>query len=177
MGKTEKGAIWVLKEKTSPYEFYQYFYNQKDEDVEHFFKVLTALPLDEIKTWLAGDIREAKHKMAYEITKFIHSEEDAQDAQKTAFELFQKQNNGENAPTFEIDKNLAQNGINVLELFVMSNLCGSKGEARRLAEQNGLSVDNEKVVDINKIYSADQLSGGLLLKKGKKFFVKIVVKD
>lgn len=177
MGKTEKGAIWVLKEKTSPYEFYQYFYNQKDEDVEHFFKVLTALPLDEIKTWLAGDIREAKHKMAYEITKFIHSEEDAQDAQKTAFELFQKQNNGENAPTFEIDKNLAQNGINVLELFVMSNLCGSKGEARRLSEQNGLSVDNEKVVDINKIYSADQLSGGLLLKKGKKFFVKIVVKD
>ena len=175
MGKTEKGAVWVLKEKTSPYEFYQSFYNQKDEDVEHLFKVLTRLPLEEIAEIMKGDIRDVKHRMAFEITKFVHGEEDAKEAQKTAFELFQSQTSGDNAPTVEIDKSAHGEGINVLELFVAAGLCNSKGEARRLAEQNGLSIDGEKVADINKTLALSEIDGKLL-KKGKKNFVKVVLK-
>ena len=173
MGKSQKGAIWVLKEKTSPYEFYQAFYNQRDEDVEHLFKVLTRLSLEEIEEIMKGDIRDAKHRMAYEITKFVHGKDDADEAQKTVFQLFQNQNSGENAPTVEIDKGQAQ--IDVLSLFVASGLCSSKGEARRLAQQGGLSVEGEKVSDINKIYNINEIDGKLL-KKGKKFFVRVVLK-
>ena len=173
MGKSQKGAIWVLKEKTSPYEFYQAFYNQRDEDVEHLFKVLTRLSLEEIEEIMKGDIRDAKHRMAYEITKFVHGKDDADEAQKTVFQLFQNQNSGENAPTVEIDKSQAQ--IDVLSLFVASGLCSSKGEARRLAQQGGLSVEGEKVSDINKIYNINEIDGKLL-KKGKKFFVRVVLK-
>lgn len=173
MGKSQKGAIWVLKEKTSPYEFYQAFYNQRDEDVEHLFKVLTRLSLEEIEEIMKGDIRDAKHRMAYEVTKFVHGKDEADEAQKTVFQLFQNQNSGENAPTVEIDKGQAQ--IDVLSLFVASGLCSSKGEARRLAQQGGLSVEGEKVSDINKIYDINEVDGKLL-KKGKKFFVRVVLK-
>ena len=122
---------------------------------------------------MKGDIRDAKHRMAYEGTKFVHGKDEADEAQKTVFQLFQNQNSGENAPTVEIDKGQAQ--IDVLSLFVASGLCSSKGEARRLAQQGGLSVEGEKVSDINKIYDINEVDGKLL-KKGKKFFVRVVLK-
>lgn len=175
MGKTEKGAIWVLKEKTSAFEFYQYFYNQSDASVEHLFKVLTDLPLAEIKTILAGDILEAKRRMAFEITKFVHSEQDAIEAQNTAKNLFSGAIETENMPTFELDKKVLGSGLLAIDIAVLSGLCSSKGEARRLIEQNGLAVNGDKVM-LEKILTIEDFKDNrALLKKGKKSFIKVVL--
>lgn len=174
MGKTEKGAVWVDANKTSPYEFYQYFYNQPDASAEHLFKVLTPLPLDEIATLLQGDIREAKHRMAYEITKLVHGEALAIEAQNTAKNLFNNQVAGEDAPTVEID-NFVEN-MPIIDFCVNATLCTSKGEARRLIEQNGIALNNEKVAMDYVVTEKDFEKGFALLKKGKKTFLKVVKK-
>lgn len=169
MGKTEKGAIWVLKEKTSPYEFYQYFYNQPDASTEHFFKVLTNLPIPEIENIMKGDIRDAKRRMAFEITKFVHNEADAIEAEQTAKSLFNGGQNTENMPTFETSN------ISILDILVESKLCASKGEARRLIEQGGVMVNDNKINDFAyNLSDADFEKGFAIVKKGKKTFLKVI---
>lgn len=176
MGKSEKGALWVDKDKTSPYEFYQYFYNQNDNDVERLCKLLTPMPIAEIQELLKGDIRDAKHRMAFEVTKLVHGEKDALEAQNTAKQLFSgNENQADNAPTIEVEKS-AINGISVIDFAVLSKICASKGEARRLIEQNGLSLNNEKVALTSVVSESDFKEGYALLKKGKKNFLKVVLK-
>lgn len=172
MGKTEKGAIWVDQTKTSGYEFYQYFFNQPDASVEHLFKVLTPLPLDEIAQILSEDIITAKHRMAFEITKFVHGEEDAIKAQTTAKNLFSGQNPGENAPSTTLSRFTE---MPIIDFCVESKLCNSKSEARRLIEQNGIALNGEKVNLQTIVSDKDFEDGTALLKKGKKTFLKVIL--
>lgn len=178
MGKTEKGALWIMKEKTSPYEFYQAFYNQSDASVEHFLKVLTRLSLEEIEEIMKGDIRDAKRRMAFEVTKFIHGEEDAKSAQETAVNLFNNNGFGDlsNAPTYEVSQQ--DLGVKtIIDISVESGICSSKSDARRTIEQGGLSVNGQKVNEIAQVLSNNDFEDGYaLIKKGKKNFIKIIVK-
>ncbi len=176
MGKTEKGAVWVLKDKMSPFEFYQYFYNIKDEDVEKMLKLLTNVPLDEISELMKGDIRVAKQRMAYEITKFIHGEDDADEALKISNEMY-KQDNFDDAPSVEIEKSEVENGKKLVDLMTEIGFFASKSEARRMIEQNAVSMNGEKVTDIDtEVCEKDFGDKGLLLKRGKKNFLKVVLK-
>ena len=172
MGKTEKGALWVNKNKTSAYEFYQAFYNQPDASTEHFLKVLTTLPLEEIETIMKGDIIAAKHRMAYEVTKYVHGEEEARNAQNTAKNLFSGDRAGENAPSVTLE---AFTDMPVIDFCVETKLTSSKGEARRLLEQNGIAVNGEKVGLDKIITETDFKDGELLIKKGKKTFLKVIL--
>ena len=176
MGKTEKGAIWVLKNKTSPYEFYQYFYNQSDASVEHLFKVLTRVPIDEIKLLMNGDIRQAKQRMAYEVTKFVHGKVEADKALLTAQNLFA--NGGgeiDNAPTLKIDKNSLKEKL-LIDVAIDGKIFSSKSEARRIIEQGGLSLNGEKVNSFNQLLNEKDFDKGYaLIKKGKKQFLKLIL--
>ena len=176
MGKTEKGAIWVLKNKTSPYEFYQYFYNQSDASVEHLFKVLTRVPLNEIKLLMNGDIRQAKQRMAYEVTKFVHGKEEADNALLTSQNLFAN-GGGEinNAPTLKIDKNSLKEKL-LIDVAIDGKIFSSKSEARRIIEQGGLSLNGEKVNSFNQLLNEKDFDKGYaLIKKGKKQFLKLIL--
>ena len=172
MGKTEKGALWVDKNKTSAYEFYQAFYNQPDASTEHFLKVLTTLPLDKIATIMQGDIIAAKHKMAFEVTKYVHGEEEAIKAQTTAKNLFSGENAGENAPSITLAHFTE---MPIIDFCVETKLCNSKSEARRLIEQNGIALNGEKVNLQTVVTGKDFEDGTALLKKGKKTFLKVVL--
>ena len=175
MGKTEKGAVWVDKNKFSPYDFYQYFYNCDDRDVEKLFKILTYLPLDKISEIMKGDIREAKRIMAYEITKLVHGEDEAKLALETAQKLFGSQQNIDNAPSYEL---IGFNGeISITELCEKAKVVATRSEARRAIEQGGLSLNNNKVTNVNYIVTnKDFVDNALLIKKGKKTFMKVVLK-
>jgi len=174
MGKTEKGALWVDENKTSPYEFYQYFYNVDDKDVEKLLKTMTTLPLEEIKKLLSGDIRNAKKVMAYEITKAVHGVVKANEALNASQELFSS-GNAQNAPTCEFTKEILPTDI--ASLCVQCELTISKGEARKLIEQGGIYLNGEKVNSYSQIISKqDFVDGYLILKKGKKTFIKVVLK-
>ena len=172
MGKTEKGALRVDKNKTSAYEFYQAFYNQPDASTEHFLKVLTTLPLDEIATIMQGDIIAAKHKMAFEVTKYVHGEEEAIKAQTTAKNLFSGENAGENAPSITLAHFTE---MPIIDFCVETKLCNSKSEARRLIEQNGIALNGEKVNLQTVVTGTAFEDGTALLKKGKKTFLKVVL--
>lgn len=175
MGKTEKGALWVDKDKCSPYDFYQYFYNCDDRDVEKLLKLITYLPLDEIKTLMAGDIRLAKKRMAYEITKLIHGKELADQAVATAESLF-GQGSGDNAPTKEIAKDeLGDNNL-IIDVLVKAGLVSSKGEARRLIDQKGLYMADEVIASATQTISKAELEKGIIFRKGKKQYLKIIAK-
>ena len=175
MGKTEKGAVWVLKEKMSPFEFYQYFYNIQDKDVEKMLKLLTNVPLEEIEELMKGDIRVAKQRMAYEITKFIHGQTDADEALKVSIEMF-KQDNFEDAPAVNFEKAKVVNGIKFVDLMVEVGFFASKSEARRMIEQNAVSINGEKIKDIDLVFTEkDFINSELLVKKGKKNFIKVVL--
>ena len=169
MGKTEKGALWVDENKTTPYEFYQYFYNVDDRDVENLMKLLTRLSFDEIKTYLAGDIRKAKQVMAYEITKLVHGKEKADKALETAQNIFANAN-FENMPQIEIE---LAGDISVLDLLDKTKLFSSKGDIRRMTEHGAVSIDDEKITDVNKILNH---KNEYIVKKGKKNFLKVIVK-
>ena len=172
MGKTEKGAVWVLKEKMSPFEFYQYFYNIQDKDVEKMLKLLTNVSLEEIEELIKGDIRIAKQRMAYEITKFVHGEEEADNALKVSLEMY-SQDNFDDAPSVQIDKSKVGN-IKLIDLLCDVQFMASKSEARRMIEQNAVSVNGEKVKDIEKIITLTDFNDGyLLLKRGKKNYLKV----
>lgn len=181
MGKTEKGAVWLDPDKTSPYEFYQYWRNVDDADVINCMKMLTFIPLDEIAEYekLEGSaLNQVKEKLAFEVTKLIHGEEEALKAQSAAKALFGNSADTEHMPTTALKaEQFAEDGtITVIDILVAASLAKSKGEARRLIEQGGITVDDERVTDIAKAVSkADFEKGHVLVKKGKKVFHKIVI--
>ena len=179
MGKTQSGAVWLDPKKTSPYDFYQYWRNVADADVLKCIRMLTFLPLEEIDkmdTWEGAQLNTAKEILAYELTKLVHGEQEAQKAQASAKALFASGADAE-IPTEEIaDADLVDGGIDVCSLLVKAGLVPSKSEARRAVEQGGVSADGEKVTDTRAIFTADLLKNGVVLKRGKKSFKKIILK-
>ena len=181
MGKTEKGAVWLDADKTSPFEFFQYWRNVADADVIKCLKMLTFLPLDEIKELekLEGqELNKAKEILAFELTKLIHGEEEAKKALDGARALFAKGSNTDNMPQTEISADDLTNGeIGILDLLVNVAIVPSKAEGRRVVTQGGLSVDGEKITDPNyTVKTADFEKGYIVVKKGKKVFHKIILK-
>ncbi|MDT8719029.1 tyrosine--tRNA ligase [Clostridium sp. 19966] len=177
MGKTEKGAVWLDREKTSPYEFYQYWRNVNDSDVEKCLALLTFLPMDEVRRLGAlkdSAINEAKKVLAYEVTKLVHGEEDARNAQLAAEALFSGNGNMENVPTCEIKE--TDLGKALLDVLLENKIIPSKGEGKRLIQQNGLSINEEKVTDFNRILAKEDFNEGFaLIKRGKKNYNRIVI--
>jgi tyrosyl-tRNA synthetase len=175
MGKTASGAVWLDPNKTSPYEFYQYWRNVGDDDVLKCIRMLTFLPLEEIDKmdhWEGAQLNTAKEILAYELTKLVHGEEEATKAQETARSLFSKGGDTANMPATALTPaDLTDGAIGVMELMLRCGLVPSKGEARRLIQQGGVEVAGEKVKEISAAVTADQLAGdGIVLKKGKKVF-------
>ncbi|MBQ3378849.1 MAG: tyrosine--tRNA ligase [Clostridia bacterium] len=180
MGKTANGAVWLDPEKTPPYDFYQYWRNVDDADVIKCLKMLTFLPLDEIEklSKLEGkDINRAKETLAFELTELIHGAEEAKKAEEAAKALFAAGGVSDNMPTFELSEGQLKDGqIGILDLLVLSSLAPSKGEARRLVNQGGISVNDEKVTAIDKtVGKSDFKDGFIIVKKGKKTFMKITI--
>ena len=180
MGKTEKGAVWLDPEKTSPDEFYQYWRNVDDADVINCMKMLTFIPLDEIAEYekLEGSaLNQAKEKLAFEVTKLIHGAEEAQKAQSAAKALFSSSADAEHMPTTVLKpEQFTDDAITVIDILVAASLAKSKGEARRLIEQGGITVDDGRVTNLGAAVSkADFAKGHVLVKKGKKVFHKIVL--
>lgn len=182
MGKTQKGALWLDAEKTSPYDFYQYWRNVDDSDVIKCLKMITFLPLEEIAQYesLQGaELNKAKEVLAYETTKLVHGEEEAEKAQQAAKALFGGGNNMDNIPTSElVPDDFTNGGIAILDLLVKAGLAPSKSEAKRNVEQGGVSVDGEKITDIRTIITLDSImsKGELVVKRGKKAFRRVKVK-
>ena len=179
MGKTQSGAVWLDPKKTTPYDFYQYWRNVADADVLKCIRMLTFLPLEEIDkmdAWEGAQLNTAKEILAFELTKLVHGEEEAQKAQASAKALFASGADAE-IPTVEIsDADLVDGAIDVCTLLVKAGLVPSKSEARRAVEQGGVSADGEKVGDTRALFSADVLKNGIVLKRGKKSFKKILLK-
>ena len=178
MGKTAKGAVWLDPNKTSPYEFYQYWRNVGDQDVLKCLRMLTFLPLeqiDEMDKWEGSQLNTAKEILAFELTKLVHGEEEAQKAQEAAKALFVGGGDMSNVPTTTLTAdNLTDGSIGILDMMVTCKLAPSKKEARRLVEQGGVSVNDEKVSDVNTRYTAEQLSGdGIMVRKGKKVYHRV----
>ena len=180
MGKTQKGAVWLDPEKTSPYEFYQYWRNVADDDVLKCIRMLTFLPLEEIdkmSTWEGSQLNTAKEILAFELTKLVHGEEEAIKAQTAAKALFGAGGDLENMPTTVLSKeDFTDSSISVIDAMLKAGIIKSKGEGRRLIEQGGVSLDDKKVTDFAAVISAlDFEKGHVILKKGKKVFVKLVI--
>lgn len=174
MGKTEKGALWLDKDKTSPYEFYQYWRNVADSDIENVLKMLTYLPLDEIKKLTAvegQELNKAKKIAAYEITKLIHGEEEAKKAEEASEALFGNGANNANMPTIEIEAETS-----ILDAIILAGFAQSKGQAKTLIAQGGITLNDNKVEDLQLIITGEMLSEELILKKGKKGFCKLISK-
>ena len=181
MGKTAKGAVWLDPNKTSPYEFYQYWRNVDDGDVLKCIRMLTFLPLEEINkmdSWEGSELNKAKEILAYELTKLVHGEEEAAKAQETAKSLFGAKTNVDTMPTFELSEDDFTDGaIAVNEVLVKAGIAKSKGEGRRLIEQGGVSVDDVKPDSPVAVISKDAFDKGyVVVKKGKKIFIKVVIK-
>ena len=179
MGKSEKGAVFLDPSLYSPYDFYQYWRNIADQDAIKFMKLFTFMDLDEVKEYEdpKRNINDAKAKLAYEVTKIIHSEEEAEKAKEASLSLFAGGFSSGHLPTVEVEKSLLENGIGVLDLYTKSGLTPSNGEARRLVMQGGAEINGEKVSDIKRIYSISDLKdGALLLKAGKKKFMRVIPK-
>ncbi len=179
MGKTAKGALWLDAEKCSPYDFYQYFRNVDDADVIKCIKLLTFVPMDEIRKmedWEGQQLNEAKRILAYEVTKLVHGEEEAKKAQNTAEGLFSGGNSAD-MPSTELALADLSDETMLLDLMLAAKLIPSKGEGRRLITQGGVSVNDEKVAEPNMMISKDALSGdGIIVKKGKKVYHRISAK-
>ena len=180
MGKTQSGAVWLDPNKTSPFEFYQYWRNIADADVLKCLRMLTFLPLeqiDDMDKWEGSQLNEAKEILAYELTALVHGDEEAKKAQESARALFAGGNAAE-MPTAELsDDDFTDGAIDILSIVQKSGLCGSRSEARRNVEQGGVSVDGEAVKDIKTVYTKEQLSGdGIVVKRGNKNFRRVTVK-
>ncbi len=180
MGKTQSGAVWLDPNKTTPFEFYQYWRNVGDADVLKCLRMLTFLPLeqiDEMDKWEGSQLNQAKEILAYELTSLVHGEEEAKKAQESARALFAGGAAAE-MPTAELsDADLADGSIDILSIVQKSGLCASRSEARRNVEQGGVSVDGEIVKNIKTVYTKEQLSGdGIVVKRGKKNFRRVTVK-
>ena len=181
MGKTASGAVWLDPNKTSPYEFYQYWRNVGDGDVLKCIRMLTFLPLEEIdkmEKWEGSELNRAKEILAYELTSLVHGEEEAKKAEAAAKALFGGAGGGANVPETEIDaSDFADGKVDILTLLVKTGLCASKGEARRNVQQGGVSVNDEKISDIYKAYTADDFGAdGLTIRRGKKSYNRAVLK-
>lgn len=175
MGKTEKGAIWIDKNKISAYDFYQGIYQTPDSCVEMMFALFTDEPMDKIRESIKKDIVKAKKELCFKITEFVRGKEDALKAQQMSENLFAQ--GGDDAPEFKIEKQNVESGIGICDLLVATKLCSSKSEARRMIEGGGISMKGQKVSDFSLIVGlSDFENNSLLLKKGKKNFVKVVVK-
>lgn len=180
MGKTEKGAVWLDPEKTSPYDFYQYWRNIGDADVITCLRMLTFVPMDDIREFekLEGsEINKAKEVLAFEVTKLIHGEEEAKKAQEAARALFSNKADSEHMPTTVLtDDDFSEGEISVIDVMVKAGIAKSKGEGRRLIDQGGVSVDDEKVTSIAQTITKAQLEGAaVIIKKGKKIFHKVTL--
>lgn len=178
MGKTVGGAVWLDPKKTTPYDFYQYWRNVGDADVLKCIRMLTFLPLEEIDkmdAWEGSQLNTAKEILAFELTKLVHGEEEAVKAQNAARALFGA--GGTDAPEAPVSESDFRDGsIDILTILVKAGLVPSRSEARRAVEQGGVSVDGEKITDIKKAYTASDIGDGILVKRGKKSFKKVVVK-
>ncbi len=179
MGKTQAGAVWLDPNKTSPFEFYQYWRNVGDADVLKCIRMLTFLPLeqiDEMDTWKGEQLNKAKEILAYELTELVHGKEEAEKAQATARALFSGEVDTENMPATQLSMDDLQDGkIGILTLMVKAGLAASNGEARRLVQQGGVLVDGEKVADATAAFTAEQLQAGIVIKKGKKIYHKVTL--
>ena len=179
MGKTAGNAVWLDPNKTSPFEFYQYWRNVGDADVMKCIRMLTFLSLDEIRemdTWEDSRINEKKDILAFELTALVHGKEEAEKAREASRSLFSGMGGDDsNMPTTEIEASEAENGMNIVDLMIKCGLAASRGEAKRLIQQGGVSVDGEKVATMDVIISADALKAGAKIRKGKKVFHKAVL--
>ncbi len=179
MGKTQKGALWLDPNKTTPFEFYQYFRNVNDSDVINCMKLITFIPLSEIAEYekLEGsEINKAKMRLAFEVTKMVHGEDEAKKAEAAALSLFAGGGAAE-VPSVEITKDDIKDGMNIMDLLVVTKLCPSKSEARRNITQGGVSVNDGKVDDINfTVTKAMFENGELMVRRGKKAFIKVIIK-
>ncbi len=179
MGKTAKGAVWLDPEKTSPFEFYQYWRNVDDADVMKCIKMLTFLPMEkiaEMENWEDSRINEKKEILAYELTELVHGKEEADKAQKSARDIFSGSGDSENMPTAEITpEDLFEDKIGIVKLVVKCGFAPSNSEAKRLIQQNGISVNDEVVNALDKTYTASELKEGLIVRKGKKHFKKTIL--
>jgi tyrosyl-tRNA synthetase len=180
MGKTAGNAVWLDPNKTSPYEFYQYWRNVGDADVLKCIRMLTFLPLEQINEmdgWEGSQLNVAKEILAYELTKLVHGEEEAEKAQAAARALFSGSDSANMPETVLTDADLENGGIDLLGILVKSGLCASRGDARRNVQQGGVTVNDEKVTDTNAVYAGEQLTGdGIIVRRGKKNFRRIVIK-
>ena len=179
MGKTAGNAVWLDPNKTSPFEFYQYWRNVGDADVLKCIRMLTFLPLeqiDEMDHWEGEQLNKAKEILAYELTKMVHGEEEAEKAQATARGLFSGAADHENMPSTKLDAELVKDGgVGLLAVMVAAGLCGSNREARQLVQQGGVLVDGEKVTDPKAVLTVDALNKGVVIKKGKKIYHKVTL--
>ena len=181
MGKTQSGAVWLDPEKTSPFDFFQYWRNVADSDVLKCIRMLTFLPLEEIdamESWEGAQLNQAKEILAFELTKLVHGEEEANKAREASHALFAGGGDSAHMPTVELSAaDFADGDMDILALLVKTELAPSRSDARRAVEQGGVSVADEKVTDIKTAYNADSFGAdGLVVKRGKKKFVKVVVK-
>ena len=180
MGKTASGAVWLDPNKTTPFEFYQYWRNVGDDDVLKCIRMLTFLPLeqiDEMDKWEGSQLNRAKEILAFELTKLVHGEEEAQKAEAAAKALFAGGSDDSNMPTTELTEDqLTDGSIAILDLMLACKLVPSKGEGRRLVQQGGVMVNEEKVSSIDASFTAEQLSQGLKIRKGKKVYHKAILK-
>ena len=179
MGKTAGNAVWLDPNKTSPFEFYQYWRNVGDADVLKCIRMLTFLPLeqiDEMDHWEGEQLNKAKEILAYELTKMVHGEEEAEKAQATARGLFSGAADHENMPSTKLDAELVKDGgVGLLAAMVAAGLCGSNREARQLVQQGGVLVDGERVTDPKAVLTVDALNKGVVIKKGKKVYHKVAL--
>ncbi|MBE6747407.1 MAG: tyrosine--tRNA ligase [Ruminococcaceae bacterium] len=180
MGKTASGAVWLDPDKTSPYDFYQYWRNVGDADVMKCIRMLTFLPLEQIEEmskWEGSQLNEAKDILAYELTGLVHGQEEAEKAREASRALFGGGSDTTNMPTTELsDEDFVDGSIDILTLLVKTELTASKSEARRAVDQGGVSVNNEKVKDIKTSFTKEDIGEELILKRGKKKFMKIICK-
>ena len=180
MGKTEKGAVWLDANKTSPFEFYQYWRNIGDADVLKCIRMLTFLPLEEIdkmNDWEGSQLNTAKEILAFELTKMIHGEEEAQKAQEASKALFGGGGNNANMPTYTLQEEDYRDGsIDLIGILASAKLVPTRSEGRRAIEQGGVAVNDEKITDIKKVYTKDEIGAGeFIVRRGKKNFCKILV--
>ena len=176
MGKTASGAVWLDKNKTSVYDFYQYWRNVEDDDVLKCIRMLTFLPLDQIKemeSWQGAELNKAKEILAYELTSLVHGKEEADIAQQSAKALFAGGGDDSNMPTTAL--NFEGDEILLIDVLVETKLCASRGEAKKLIQQGGVSVEEEKVNDLGYKFSRNELKDGIKIKKGKKIYHKITI--
>ncbi len=183
MGKTEKGAVWLDPEKTSPYDFFQYWRNVDDRDVIKCLKMLTFVPIEEIEAmenWEGSELNKAKEILAFELTKLVHGEEEATKALEAARAIFSSKSDSDNMPSSDItSSDMPEGKIGLIDLIFMAGLAPSKAEARRLIQQNGIAVNDVKVNDVKAEISRESFAenGFIVIKKGKKVFHKVILKD